>query len=525
MLDIGATTANIGATTAPTACPSCTPVSFLSPRCYATINDPPELGEFKIFNNEDIEVEVDMVDIGGSKNHICQSEFNGSRQLIFWAEVSDPDGNSVTGVLTLNGKVIPVLNGVSTGISNPLTFGWTGGEFIPTDYNNSNTSELILTLSDSNYSKPFSPRSFKIWDCQMPISGSFYDATEAADNDLFDFCPTDGFTKIVEDRNVLNFTSLRFKEPDANDDESIAMTVNPSGVDYGSASNYLIWGKEYEVNFNPDISLTRWEMRYNGICSNTTLKTSNIDPYPSDTSIIADFTGILIQDPWWQTSEGGVVSNNSVSGKVPVTCTEENTCDDNMSINAFVIAPTIEKKSDQDKYLMQNSAKIANPTTNNYEYFFKQYYAKKGIGETIGTEGEKVIINDSVTQLFSNPSDTYIYFVNGDLEINDNIVRNSSFLMFIVKGNVTVNANVNRVDGLIVASNIYASSTQNTATNNQLVFNGSLFAYDNISFTRGYADRIWQNEKASVLIKYDPQLIFKIPGSLAKVLTSWQWGN
>ena len=503
-------------------CSSCTSTSFTNDYCGASINNPPQLKEFTVLNNSRIGVSAE----NENKNHICQSEFNSVRQLTFQAETSDLNGDLPTsGSLTLNGKNIPLLN-IS---GNVLTFGWTGVD-IPADYNNSNTAELILTLSDfyGSSGSISTARFFKIWDCKLSISGSIYDATE----EVLPYCPSNGFENIVSDADagLLNLENLGFREIDTTGDP-LPMTINTDRVSYISATNYLIWGKEYDIYFNDDISLSDWEMRALGTgstyCGVTLNTPSVVDPYLSETNIPVDFSGILIQEPWWQTVNGGAISNLSVTSKVPATCTlDNNNCQDDAAYGAYLIAPTINNKIRQDRYLnLGTQSKIANPGTNNYEYFYKQYYAKKGIGKTLSTEG-KVIINDSAAQLFSNPSDAYyIYFVNGDLEINDDIDRGSSFLMFIVKGNVTVNANVNFVDGLIVANNIYASSTQDTVTDNPLFFNGSLFAYNEIVFDREFANRQLQNTSPSVKVNYDPELIFQIPGDLAKVLTNWQWGN
>jgi len=36
---------------------------------------------------------------------------------------------------------------------------------------------------------------------------------------------------------------------------------------------------------------------------------------------------------------------------------------------------------------------------------------------------------------------------------------------------------------------------------------------------------VLNNSRPSVRVVQSPQLIFNIPGNLAKVLTKWQWGN
>ena len=486
--------------------------------CSALKDYAPVFGGLVIKNDSGVEVETEA----GNRNQICQTEFNGSRALTFEVTASDQDGitNITSGgsvTLTWNGRTIPQLGYTENGVVGVFTFGWTGVDTMPSSWNNSAVIyPLKVTIMDSvGTSIVDISRSFKVWDCQIPVSGIIYDATEASQP----FCPTNGFNKLPES-SVLNFTSLTFQNGPVTKD----MTVNPDGISYDSGSNGLTWGVDnYIPKFNDKISLSDSVMRAQSsleaspTCGNWYLDTKGIDPYSNSPTLTADFSGILIQDPWWQASGGGVVSNSKINGQVPATCTSN--C--KISLNSLVSAPEVfndTTKSLEDAqdwlYFGTSAIKLANVNTN-YNYFYNQFFVKKGVGTVINS-GTTIA---NVNGLGSDVNN--IYFINGDLTITGDIENINKFLMIIVSGDITVTQDVKKVDGILVANNIYATGESET----QLVFNGSLFAFNNVDFSRGYITRLTNNFTPSVVVNYNPELMFNMPGSVVKILTNWQWGN
>jgi len=474
--------------------------------CSAVANSPPIFNSLIIKNDKNITVPVET----GNKNQICQTAFNRSRSVNFTVGASDPDGTAdITNVtLTWNGNTITR----KSSIGATTTFGTT----FPSAYNSNSIYPFVVTITDSAGNTAVdTSRYFKTWDCKVSISGTIFDATDDGDP----VCPSVGFTKQA-DPLALNFTSLAFTGGGI----GVSMTTINS-PNYNSGSNYLTWGINTNISsFNTDISLTDPKIRFKSLSSvswncptNTYVDTTILDPYSTDPmSITADFSGILIQDSWWQASEGGVIGNSKVTGQIPITCTTN--CQ--ISLNGLVAAPTVENdttkslENSQSWFYSATPAKLANVNTN-YSYFYSQYFVKKGIGTTL-------IGNKTITSISDLGSDTnYIYFIDGDLNINGNIVNTNNFLMIIVSGDITVSQDADRVDGILVANNIYA----NGASNTQLVFNGSLFAFNNVDFSRDYIDRVINNSTPAVVVNYNPKLIFNLPGSVAKVLTDWQWGN
>jgi hypothetical protein len=476
---------------------------------YFVLNSPPVFKGLTIKNNESKIVSAET----GNKNQICQTDFNGVRRVTFEVSASDPDGDAITVSLKWNNNTvssIPSLN-----IGSTFVFGWNSSE-IPSNLNNGSTYPLVATITDSfGATAVDTSRKFKIWDCGVSVSGTFYDSTGGVN------CVTNTGFNTIADQDILKLTDFSFF--DTNNNVGVSMTTNSPANTYSSGSNKLIWGSVYnKFIFNDGFSMadpalrdkdplaTEWS------CNGAALYTSDADPYVASPSLIADFFGILIQDPWWQANGGGVISNTSVKGEVPSTCITDN-C--KISIDGLVSAPTISNIANKPLsnyqtwyYGNTSDARLADYNTN-YSYFYSQYFAKKEVGTTL--VGDKNILDIG---------ETGIYFVDGNLNIDtDKILTNhNDFLMIIVKGDINVGIGASQVDGIFVANNIGASGT----SDNQLVFNGSLYAADSVNFSRDYStNRIRNNTIPAVVVKYNPELIFNLPGGVAKVLTNWQWGN
>lgn len=472
----------------------CSGSNGISPFCYAIVNNPPTFESLTIRNISGGIVSPDSE----NRNQICDTNFENSRQITFNVTASDLDiGDSLSVTLSWNGHNFDYLGKNE----NIYTFGLNSGA-IPSDWNNSSVHPLVVTITDSKGSTVTnSSRYFKIWDCQLPVSGGIYDSTGVIVS-----CSTgSGFTNLAN-RNVLNFKSLVFHNTN-NENDDPSMTKSDTESTY---TGVLTWGNSYNAEFNSDISISDQKIRVNSgaYCPNWTVDTSVIDPYSTSPSALIDFTGIIIKDPWWQTQNGGVISN-LIKGEVPTTC---NGC--KLSPDGLISSLNINnvgKSIGSDWWLYKGKPfSVTKDINTNYNYFFNQYLAKKGIGVTNATLTD--IINNG------NPG---VYFVDGNLNITDNIIKNGNFLMIIVNGDIGVTDSVTRVDGILVANNISASGSNDT----QLIFNGSLYTSNDVDFSRDHKTRVKNNTAPAVVVNYDPSLIFNMPKEVTKVLTNWQWGN
>ncbi|HPT65742.1 MAG TPA: hypothetical protein PK257_00330 [Candidatus Woesebacteria bacterium] len=463
-----------------------------STSCSASSNYPPVIDSLIIVNylGDIVDVESD------NRNQICQNEFKGSRKVTFIIMAGDQDGDALNYSLSLGTNVIA--DKVST---NSITFTF------PDDstWNNSSAQIITATVTDSHgASASNKSRSLKVWDCKVDISGKFYDGSAGLN------CPTTGFSTPA-DKAVLNLTTLAFSKNSV----PIDMNVDSDGISYTSGVNALIWGTDgYIPQFNSDIALSDQKMKSQSSSSATMscdwwIDTTDVDPYTADPSFTADFSGVANKDPWWQTKFGGVVSNNRVINRVPNTCS-----DCKMSPSGLVSAPNITNSglslsNAQPWYYKSTAAKLSVNNTD-YSYFLTQYHDKNNIGVVLSG-------NKSIADVGTNG----IYFVDGNLTIDNNLVKTGNFLMIIVKGDISVTENVTRVDGILVANNIIAAGINSSPLN----FNGSLYAADSTNLSGRSLGGSANNSSPAVIVKYDPEMIFNIPESLAKVLTSWQWGN
>lgn len=347
------------------------------------------------------------------------------------------------------------------------------------------------------------PFKFKYWDCNVAVTGTGYDGSSTGA-----LCSnSNSFLKKIS----IDYDLLIMKNVSSGSNKS--MTVNSPS--YSSGSNPLVWGQSYIFHLENFDGAEPSQLKFNGNnCDNLefTVDESIADPFASSVGFTADFSSVLNQDPWWQVVGGGVVSNTKINDRVPVTCVDNCV----ISNNGLVIAPSVDNTGKSFNNIQpwsysSTTSKLVD-VNKNYSYLFNQYFVKNGIGTTLA--GKTI---SSVSDLGSDANN--IYFVNGDLVVDGNIDNGNNFLMMIVSGNVTVNTNVNKIDGILVAKNIGVAGT----SPEQMVFNGSLFASENINFSRGYDSKVINNTTPAVVVNYNPALMFNLPNKITKALINWQW--
>ncbi|MDD2482861.1 MAG: hypothetical protein PHE32_03455 [Candidatus Shapirobacteria bacterium] len=495
---------------------TCVAAQTLDTPCSAVRDNPPAFSTLVIenINNTVVAAETD------NRNHICQSDFTSTSSPTtarFVVTYSDAQGGAdINNIqLTLGSQVFNYSSISRSGNNVTAIFDITTAQISSTDLQKITVSASDVNVYTGSVVTTDTNRSFKYWNCNVPVSGNIFDGS-GANPSVYCPSPSIGFSSYVND---INFKNLTFKNAAAGD-KNMTLTSLHS---FSSTGNDLVWGKSYTLDFNDDIKMNEStiKMRFNGNSScqsNIALTgTSPISPYDSSVSLTVDFSGVVNQDPWWQTVGGGVVSNFGIANRVPVTCTTAN-C--KISPSGLISAPNISNagrdplSNAQAWYYQSAAAKLVINNTN-YNYFLSQYHNKNSIG-TILT-GDKTIT--SLSDLGSDPNN--IFFVNGNLTINGNILKSGNFLMIIVSGNISIANNVTQVDGILVANNITAAGTNTTA----LTFNGSLYAASDINFSGRDLGGSNNNLNPAVVVNHNPQMIFNLPGSLAKVLTNWQWGN
>jgi hypothetical protein len=477
--------------------------------CSGIRDNAPVFSTFSIKNVSNVPVVADA-----GRNHICELSFanstspNTARFVVTFIDAQG--GADVSQIqLKIGAQTFTDSAPVVSGNSATATF-----DIPMASVNSRQLENLTVVASDVNAFAGSTVttdtgRDFKYWDCKVPITGTGYDGSSTGAD-----CSAGSFST---NTNFPTY-SLKMNNVDTgNASDDRVMTV--STPNYSSdSSNHLVWGSKYLFtlsNFEGNINGCTFKTNKAPTCSGQqfTVDNSVADPYVSSVSTIIDFSSVLNQDPWWQAIGGGVISNNKINSRVPVTC-----ADCKMSVNGFVSAPTVSnaggKSVDnaQVSYYQASSAKLVD-INKNYAYFYDQYFVKNGIGTTL--IGDKTI---------ADITGTGVYFVNGNLTIDSNKdinISNGEFLMIIVKGDITVTQDVDKIDGILVANNINAGGI----SSNQLNFYGSIFAADTVNLSRGYNSKVTNNSTPAVKVNYSPELLFKLPGSVAKVLTNFRWGN
>ncbi|MDD3998875.1 MAG: hypothetical protein PHR98_02080 [Candidatus Shapirobacteria bacterium] len=503
---------------------------------YFRINSPPTIVKILVANSNTNLVPNDNT----TDNHICKSEFMGTtnpREVVFGIFINDPEGVGDSGpppVLHWNGQNYPT---AWTG-----TGGGNNAAQVRVDYASyvgappQSLHEVTATYSDRWGASvvstlpvlPTNRLNWKVWDCQVPTSGTLYKAVDAQQ---ICFNGT-GFSEPVD--VGVSFDSIIFS-----DSPDVTMTVTKPAY-FGT--NSIVWGKTYLPLINggsllgdidgdllADVRKTRiidlavgtttcpsgssLEIGY------TTAGVYNVNPYSSEPRARIDFSFIRDQEAWYQVVGAGVKSRNDLEYGVPVTAPAAIkflTLGNSTVYNGLVSATSFDNINGNNNnefggplpyenwYLGQNTN---DDDIYNYNYFYNNFYVKTGIGE---------IKNNSWGGWATNQ----IYFVNENLNINQNLsVANGETMMVIVSGDIIIDPSVTQLDGIYVADGEISAGGINGS---QLVINGMLYAGGDIRLYRSFVVKRINNTTPAVKVNYSPGLIFNLPPEIMRVLSGWR---
>jgi hypothetical protein len=361
-------------------------------------------------------------------------------------------------------------------------------------------------------------RIFKVWNCQVEVSGRLYDGS--ADNS----CTTGaGFSKLT---TTANFTSLSFK--DSATGNLIGTNVNSSVNTYNNISGQnFVWGsnKTYSAEFNSDIAVdigtmtTRTGSYTQSPCSQSRgsiVIEQVVDPYVNGPNLQADFSAIVDQEAWFQSMGGSVMTSKNFVNTVPVTCRGScisKTSTDGVASSGNGSAGLISYMIGTTSSVDQTSTFISgkNLVTNkyNYDYFYQQYLVDRGVGFTLSGDQNWSTISSKV-------GSTGVVLINGSLTIDSNIAG-SNFLMLITKGDIVINQNVDQVNGILLGNNVTAGGK-----GNKLVINGMVHGVSAVNLIRSFTVKRSNNLSPAVVVNYQPNLLFELPKEVNKRITRWK---
>ena len=489
--------------------------------CSATKDLAPIIQEIRLYKNDGVTLVPPTTITGAGWNHTCENAFNNEKIVKWWVRASDSNPNvtdiasmqlrlttgaNCTGSVVYESAKVVASNGISVFTVDTSAIANNGTAYYVCAIAYDQHPPLNSGWMDTN-------RRFKVWNCNVPVSGRLYDGGASGN------CSVAG--DYVNVARATNFTTLDYND---------SPTMNMSKVSESEYNGNLTWGKTYTAIFNSDIAM---QILGSGVkttdvsagtssCPNSVVVTLNngvINPYSASPSLRIDFSGVVDQDSWYQAVGGGLMANNVLTNRVPITCTTANCA---MSIsgtngtNGIVASKVISNTGNSDvKKGNPNDWWVAKPLVSSvksdYSYFLNQYFWEKGIGNTLN--GDKNM---------SDIGTTGIYFVNGNLNVTtNNSVPVGSFLMVLASGNITVDPSVTNLEGIFVSNNMNIGGSNATA----LSIKGIIKTSQNVKISRTFVNKRTNNTTPAVNLIYRPDFIFSMPGEIAKQLVKWQWGN
>ncbi|MFA7300930.1 MAG: Hint domain-containing protein [Candidatus Shapirobacteria bacterium] len=472
------------------------------------INSAPTYSALTLKNSSGTTVSWDT----GNKNHICKSGFtkNPSPKLVtFQFTLTDEDGgNNITAARML-------WNGVATN----LTLGAVSGNTVIatatvnyTGINNINSFPIQVEISDTASTTGWISTGYtwKVWNCNVPVTTTIYDGSSGQ------ACNTTGFALLADAK--MGYTGTIYKNMSGGVDQS-------NTLDWADSYLPLVNGGDI-LNPNGNLSASGRFTRLIDLGVGTTICPSGsqfntgvtVSPYSASPSLKVDLSFIRNQENWFQGRGVDIRSKNEITSGIPITSLATLSAD-NLSIgtsnNGIVSSLTYKNTNgwnDNIQYGFPNNWYINKSIVDGHKYdyqaLYNDYYSKLGVGVT------------GITNI--STGDTGILFVNGNLNINSNVVVPANkYLMVIASGIINIGSSVTQVDGIFVANGgIMAIGT----ASGQLTINGALYAANgsNIRLARSFSQKELNNTVPAVVVNYRPDMIFALPGKINKVLTGWK---
>lgn len=206
-----------------------------------------------------------------------------------------------------------------------------------------------LDINGNTLPWTYTGRQFKVWDCEVPVSGAMYDGSGQEAECEANFVDKTGDI----------FDSLDWRNIDT--DVTFPMVVN--APDYESSGNSLNWGFSYSPVFgdldgdSESVVLKVTDVGGTITCGPFLLNTTEtIDPYSTLPSAIVDFALVVNSDPWFQVENGGVQAGGDFSNLIPVTCFSDEDCNSVTAIGGLVAVGGDMSKGCEDCSIPRNYA-------------------------------------------------------------------------------------------------------------------------------------------------------------------------
>lgn len=434
------------------------------------------------------------------RNHICQEDFGQSAVTRWVVTATDPQGTDDIGNIVLRfrsdlGNItttdpIVSVNGVASFVVDTKTIpvGIYNVEVQINDKDDTlNTGEWVDTGRD-----------FRIWDCLVSVSGTFYDGS----GQTVSCSAGSGYTNTIP--SAATFSMAYYLGSGA------PRNMNVTSPNFASGDK-LYWNTSvaYQPVFTDFPGADPTEMRINGstCVSGISLDPkAYVDPYVDNPSMTIDYSSVLDQDAWFSVTSGSVISKAKISNYIPVTCNTEN-CQTSVGGVVWSKGRSTLSTYDQVSNQRRMNEKSLELKDVSYRYFFDNYFSKLGIGVTVGSSKNWSEI----------ASLTGILLIKGNLLIDQNITG-TEMRVIGVSGDITIDPSVKQINAVLFGRNVSVGGT----SSDQLQINGSIYSSGSVTLNRSFTDKSKNNITPAVKVNYDPSILFKMPKEVSKSVTQWR---
>lgn len=274
-----------------------------------------------------------------------------------------------------------------------------------------------------------------------------------------------------------------------------------------------------------------------------------------------------VANPWWQSQNGliyaGLTSGNALVSQIPTKCT--GACIGELSLrnalnasesSGIVITGGGDIDSDQDAGLRYSKLReeasqnhvigsVYQGPRENYQYFYNLYsLGSAPVSDFTGSQPSSGPVNgrayyagssQAINTAWHIPSgQKTVIFVNGDLDINENItVDKGGFLAIIVNGTIEVGNTVGNalptdltpnVEGVYIADRIQIDGGL-AGGDKKFVGAGTFVGWSGITLNRSFDDTTTNDTASSEFFIFRPDFVQNVPERMTRPLYTWQETN
>ena len=230
---------------------------------------------------------------------------------------------------------------------------------------------------------------------------------------------------------------------------------------------------------------------------------------------------------WFETTGGDVGSRGLIRvGKIIPN--------ERRQSDYVLVANTLDDSVKTARWKLNKYAKNLVPAGTAYNFFASRFLRKARLNGgncsiKSGITGLVYCDSDIIYSGSSAPAGDSVWFVRGNLVISQNLViGGADTAVFVVSGNITIETNVTRADGVYIAGSKFADFGGQSSQGRQLTINGAIYAKSvDLSRTLGgstcKSGIICDNSQTSALVmNYQPKYLIQLISLLGSPSIVWK---